>query len=74
MTLAAKISTIFTTEKHKETVRDFLAVFDILEHITAGTDFQTEWLYGDPPRRQHSQQLPLDRLLENDYNKTNVRK
>ena len=74
MTLTAKISTIFTTEKHKETVRDFLAVFDILELIAAGTDFQMERHYGDPPRRKHSQQLPLDRLLENDYNKTNVRK
>ena len=61
-------------EKHKETVRDFLAVFDILEHIAAGADFQTEWRFGDPPRRKHSQQLPLDIVLENVYNKTNVRK
>ena len=61
-------------EKHKETVRDFLAVFDVLEHIAADTDFQTEWRYWDILRRKHGQQLPLDRLLENDYNKTNVRK
>ena len=41
-------------EKHKETVRDFLAVFDILEHIAAGAKFQTEWHFGDPPTRKHT--------------------
>ena len=41
-------------EKHRETVRDFLAVFDVLEHIVAGSILRLNGNCGDPTTRKYT--------------------